>query len=94
MSQTIRHLLKFTGAVTAAAGIVALSAVVASGAATGAIVSGFKSAKSAMQSILGNSAPAAAEKAGEPAEPEEPAKTIEPEECSPSEASLAEETAE
>lgn len=44
--------LKVLGAACLATGAVALSAVVASGAAAGAVVEGFRSAKNTMQKIL------------------------------------------
>lgn len=43
---------KVLGAACLATGVVALSAVVASGAAVGAVVEGFKTAKDTMQKIL------------------------------------------
>lgn len=46
---------KVAGAFAMATGIVALSAVVASGAAVGAMVEGFKSAKDAVQKSLAKS---------------------------------------
>ena len=47
-----KKVLKVLGASCLATGVVALSAVVASGAAVGAVVEGFKSAKNTMQEIL------------------------------------------
>lgn len=44
--------LKVAGAFAAATGVVALSAVVASGAAVGAMVEGFKSAGDTMKNVL------------------------------------------
>lgn len=49
---TGKKAVKVLGAVCLATGIVALSAVVASGAAVGAVAEGFKSAKNTMQKIL------------------------------------------
>ena len=49
---TGKKVVKDLGAVCLATGVVALSAVVASGAAVGAVVEGFKSAKNTMQKIL------------------------------------------
>ena len=49
---TGKKVLKVLGASCLATGVVALSAVVASGAAVGAVVEGFKSAKNTMQKIL------------------------------------------
>ena len=49
---TGKKAMKVLGAACLATGVVALSAVVASGAAVGAVVEGFKSAKSTMQKIL------------------------------------------
>lgn len=47
-----KKLLKVTGAFCAATGVVALSGLVASGAAVGAVVEGFKSAKDTMVRVL------------------------------------------
>lgn len=44
--------VKVSGAVFIATGVVALSSLVASGAAVGAVVEGFKSAKDTMKKIL------------------------------------------
>ena len=52
MKISMKKTAKVAGAVCAATGIVALSALVASGAAVGAIVEGFISAKDAMKKIL------------------------------------------
>lgn len=49
---TGKQVMKAVGAVCLATGVVALSAVVASGAAIGAVAEGFKSAKNTMQNIL------------------------------------------
>ena len=49
---TGKKVTKVIGAACLATGLVALSAVVASGAAVGAVVEGFKSAKNTMQKIL------------------------------------------
>lgn len=49
---TGEKVLKVLGAACMATGVVALSAVVASGAAVGAVAEGFKSAKNTMQRIL------------------------------------------
>lgn len=49
---TGKSVAKVLGAACLATGIVALSAVVASGAAVGAVAEGFKSAKNTMQKIL------------------------------------------
>ena len=43
---------KFAGAACAATGVIAISALVASGAAVGAMVEGFKSAKGTMKRVL------------------------------------------
>ena len=51
---TGKKAVKVLGAACLATGVVALSAVVASGAAVGAVVEGFKSAKNTMQKILKN----------------------------------------
>lgn len=51
---TGKKVAKVLGATCVATGVVALSAVVASGAAVGAVVEGFKSAKNTMQKILKN----------------------------------------
>ena len=52
MKISVKKTAKVAGAVCAATGIVALSALVASGAAVGAVVEGFKSAKDAMKKML------------------------------------------
>lgn len=49
-----KKVVKVLGAACLATGVVALSAVVASGAAVGAVVEGFKSAKNTMQKTLKN----------------------------------------
>lgn len=49
---TGKKVVKVLGAVCLATGVVALSAVVASGAAVGAVAEGFRSAKNTMQRIL------------------------------------------
>lgn len=49
---TGKKAVKILGAVCLATGVVALSAVVASGAAVGAVAEGFKTAKNTMQRIL------------------------------------------
>lgn len=49
---TGKKVVKVLGAACLATGVVALSAVVASGAAVGAVVEGFRSAKNTMQKIL------------------------------------------
>lgn len=49
---TGKKAVKVLGAVCLATGVVALSAVVASGAAVGAVAEGFRSAKNTMQKIL------------------------------------------
>ena len=51
---TGKKVVKVLGAVCLATGVVALSSVVASGAAVGAVVEGFRSAKNTMQKILKN----------------------------------------
>lgn len=56
-----KKVVKVLGAVCLATGVVALSAVVASGAAAGAVVEGFKSARNTMQKILKNDEIAAAD---------------------------------
>lgn len=48
----MKSILKVTGAVCAATGVVALSGLVASGAAVGAVVEGFKSAKDTMKKMM------------------------------------------
>ena len=52
MKISVKKTAKVAGAVCAATGIVALSALVASGAAVGAVVEGFKSAKDTMKKML------------------------------------------
>lgn len=49
---TGKKVAKVLGAACLATGVAALSAVVASGAAVGAVAGGFKSAKNTMQNIL------------------------------------------
>lgn len=49
---TGKKAVKILGAVCAAAGVAALSAVIASGAAVGAVAEGFRSAKNTAQRIL------------------------------------------
>ena len=49
---TGKKAVRVLGAVCMATGVVAISAVVASGAAVGAVIEGFKSAKNTMQKIL------------------------------------------
>lgn len=64
---TGKKAVKILGAACLATGVVALSAVVASGAAVGAVAEGFRTAKNTMQRILNKEEPARAEpvKAGE-----------------------------
>lgn len=52
MKMNVKSAAKVAGATCAATGIVALSALVASGAAVGAIVEGFISAKNTMKKLL------------------------------------------
>lgn len=52
MKLNIKKVVKFAGAVGAAAGIVALSSVVASGVAVTAVKEGVKAAKDAMKRVL------------------------------------------
>lgn len=47
-----KKVMKVIGAACLATGVVALSAVIASGAAVGAVAGGFKAAKNTMQKIL------------------------------------------
>lgn len=61
---TGKKVVKVLGAVCMATGVVALSAVVASGAAAGAVVEGFKSAKNTMQKILKGDEMLAADESG------------------------------
>lgn len=49
---TMKKALKFAGAACAATGVVALSGLVASGAAVGAVVEGFRSAAGTMKKML------------------------------------------
>lgn len=49
---TGKKVVKVLGAACLATGVVALSAVIASGAAVGAVAEGFRSAKNTMQKIL------------------------------------------
>lgn len=53
--KVVKTTLKVAGAFTAAAGVVALGAVVASGAAAGSLVEGFKAAGKTMKKVLGES---------------------------------------
>lgn len=52
MELNMKKIGKIAGAACVATGVVAVSALVASGAAVGAIVEGFKSASSAMKNSL------------------------------------------
>lgn len=52
VQSTGKKALKIAGAACFATGVVAVSAVVASGAAVGAVVEGFKTAKNTMKHIL------------------------------------------
>ena len=52
VQSTGKKALKIAGAVCLATGVVAVSAVVASGAAVGAVVEGFRSARNTMRQIL------------------------------------------
>lgn len=52
MNKYVEKSLKITGAFCAATGVVALSALVASGAAVGAVVEGFKTAGKTMKKVL------------------------------------------
>lgn len=58
---TGKKVVKALGAACLATGVVALSAVVASGAAVGAVAEGFRSAKNTMQKILKKDETAAAD---------------------------------
>lgn len=58
---TGKKAIKILGAACLATGVVALSAVVASGAAVGAVAEGFRTAKNTMQRILSKEEPARAE---------------------------------
>lgn len=58
---TGKKVVKVLGAACLATGVVALSAVVASGAAVGAVAEGFRSAKNTMQKILKKDETAAAD---------------------------------
>lgn len=52
VKRTGKKVLKIAGAACFATGVVAVSAVVASGAAVGAVVEGFRSARNTMKHIL------------------------------------------
>lgn len=52
VQSTGKKALKIAGAACLATGVVAISAVVASGAAVGAVVEGFRSARNTMKQIL------------------------------------------
>ena len=54
MKINAKNVTKVAGAACAATGIVALSALVASGAAVGAVVEGFKTAGDTMKKLLSN----------------------------------------
>lgn len=56
MEISVKKAAKVAGAVCAATGIVALSALVASGAAVGAVVEGFKTANSTAKKLLADEA--------------------------------------
>ena len=58
---TGKKVVKVLGVACLATGVVALSAVVASGAAVGAVAEGFRSAKNTMQKILKKDETAAAD---------------------------------
>lgn len=62
---TGKKAVKVLGAVCLATGIVALSAVVASGAAVGAVAEGFRSAKNTMQKMLKKNETVAADEGSE-----------------------------
>lgn len=49
---SMKRVMKIAGAACAATGVVALSGLVASGAAVGAVVEGFKSAANTMKKML------------------------------------------
>ena len=72
VQSTGRKALKIAGAACLATGVVAVSAVVASGAAVGAVVEGFRSARNTMRQILkGETADAGMEEKAVEAEPDE-----------------------
>ena len=52
MKLNLKKVVKFAGVVTAATGIVALSSVIASGAAVTVVKEGIKAAKDAMKKVL------------------------------------------
>ena len=52
VSTITKKALKITGAAAAATGVVALSALVASGAAVGAVVEGFKAAGTTFKDVM------------------------------------------
>lgn len=52
VSEFTKKALKVTGAVATATGVVALSALVASGAAVGAVVEGFKAAGDTFKDVM------------------------------------------
>lgn len=56
MKMSAKNVTKVAGAACAATGIVALSALVASGAAVGAVVEGFKTAGDTMKKLLSDEA--------------------------------------
>lgn len=57
MEINMKKIAKFTGAACAATGVVVLSGLVASGAAVGAVVQGFKAAASTMKKMLEDETP-------------------------------------
>lgn len=72
VQSTGKKALKIAGAACLATGVVAISAVVASGAAVGAVVEGFRSARNTMKQILkGETADAGMEEKTVEAEPAE-----------------------
>lgn len=72
MKISIEKAAKIAGAACAAAGVVALSGLVASGAAAGAVVKGFEAAKETMKKIIEDDPKVACTDTEEPAaaEPE------------------------
>ena len=68
MKINIKKIGKIAGAACVATGVVAVSALVASGAAVGAVAEGFKSARSTIKSILNGQKQVEVEAAAETAE--------------------------
>jgi len=71
MKKNVKKTIKVAGALAAATGVVAISALVASGAAVGAVVEGFKSAGKVVKKKLEEVEAEAQETGAQEAEPED-----------------------